>query len=118
MGELELLRAENKQLKKALKTTLWMATEYAKDAKFFAPYLVNRALDMALDAGVHFPPSTRYVNDPLLGVWNPAVGYFEWPKLPQAQPPGQLRQPTQPTQSPAQPGSTQPAQPQQEPTQP
>lgn len=75
MSEIQLLRIQNKQLKKALKETLWMAAEYAKTSKIFAPYIVNGAIDVALASGVQMKPC--YVKDVILGDWNPEIGYFD-----------------------------------------
>jgi hypothetical protein len=76
MSELELLRMENRNLKKALKDTLWMSAEYAEKSGIFAPYIVNRAIDTAKRFNIQIKP--YYARDALLGSWDPKIGYFRY----------------------------------------
>ncbi len=71
----ETLALENAQLKKALRDTLWMAAEYAKQFPLYGPYQVNRAIDTAATSGIDRLP--EYVDDEKLGSWNPSIGYFD-----------------------------------------
>lgn len=78
MTHIDNIYLENALLKRALSTTLWMASEYAKRNQLFAPYMFNRALDIAIKCNVPLK-GELYVTDRLLGVWNPNIGYFDIP---------------------------------------
>lgn len=76
MSEIEMLRIQNAHLKKALQDTLWMALEYSKNSeRLFSPYQLNRAIDVAVRSRIPLR-NICYVNDKLLGRWDPRQGRF------------------------------------------
>lgn len=64
------LQKENTKLIDALheqRKIIWMAAEYAKDAKLFAPFMVNKAIDALKNCGIY--TNCKYVKDKIIGNW-------------------------------------------------
>jgi hypothetical protein len=68
--KIKKLEQNNKKLTRALydqKKIIWMAAEYAKSAKIFAPFLVNKAIDSLKECNIDI--QCDYVKDKFIGNW-------------------------------------------------
>ena len=76
------LTQENAALVYIVEDTLWMAVRYADGRRSYVPYMVNGAIDIALDLKLNVRPDVTlkdkrgYATDGDLGYWNPETNRF------------------------------------------
>jgi len=72
------LAEENRKLREIVFDTLWMARRYADKRSTYAPSIVNKAIDAAIELGIPPAPDidieTGYCRDGMFGDWNPKTG--------------------------------------------
>lgn len=75
------LKEENKQLRKIIAETIWMARRYADKRSTMAPKTLNECLDLALNLGIKIDsdPTMKgfYAEDGMFGEWNPETRNFK-----------------------------------------